>query len=71
VQPGQHLVFGVGLAHLDIQAALLADVFAHLRQIGVRGQPVDVGLAAAQAPQVRAVQHVDLHAAASPHPLID
>jgi hypothetical protein len=65
VQPTQHLVLGVGLAHLDLETELLAGGLAQLDQTGVRGQPVHVGLPGAEATQIGPVEHVDLHAATS------
>jgi hypothetical protein len=62
VQPGQHLVLGVGLAYHDVQAELLAGGPAQLDQTGVRRQPVDVDLPGAEATQIGPVEHVDLHA---------
>jgi multidrug resistance efflux pump len=62
VQPGQHLVLVVGLAHLDVEAELLAGRLAQLDQTGVGGQPVHVDLPGAEATQVGPVEHVDLHA---------
>jgi hypothetical protein len=65
VQPGQHLVLGVGLLHGDREPEFLADPLAHLGQGGVRGEAVDVGLAGAEPAQVRSVEDVDVHAATS------
>jgi hypothetical protein len=63
VQPGQHLVLGVGLPHVDVEPKFLADLYAHLGQVGVARDAVDVDLPAAEASQIGTVQHVHLHAA--------
>jgi hypothetical protein len=65
VDPAQHLVLGVGLPHLDVEAEVLAGRLAELDQPGVRGQPVDVDLAGAEPAQVGSIEDVDLHASTS------
>jgi hypothetical protein len=57
VQPGEHLGLGVGLPHLDGEPDLLADPDAHVGQVGVRGDSVDVDLPGAEAAKVRPVQY--------------
>src|SRR5690242_3192283 len=65
VQPLQHLVFGVGLADLDVEPELLAGRDAVLGQLRVGGPPVDAGLAGAEPADVRPVEHVHLHGTTS------
>jgi hypothetical protein len=61
VQPGEHLRFGIGLADLDLEAEFLAEAQTPLREVGVRGQSVDVGLPGAEATQVGSIEDKHLH----------
>lgn len=61
MQPAEQLRLGVGLADVDGESQLAADPYTHVDEVGVRGEPVDVGLARTQAAQVRSVQYVHLH----------
>jgi hypothetical protein len=61
VQPGDQLGFNVGLADLDLEAQLLADRDTPVNEVGVRGQPVDVGLAGAESTEVHPVENDDPH----------
>jgi hypothetical protein len=65
VDPAQHLVLGVGLAHLDVEAEVLAGRLAEVDQPRIRRQPVDVHLAGAEAAQVGSIEDVHLHASTS------
>ena len=67
VQPAEHFSLGVGLPHLDGEPELLADPDAHLGQLGVGGQSVDVGLPGAEAAKVRPVQYQNLAEGSSGH----
>ena len=49
----------------DVEAEFGAEAGAPVGELGVRGDAVDVDLAAAEAAQVRAVEHVHLHACTS------
>jgi hypothetical protein len=62
MQPAEHLGLVVGLAHLDVEAEFRAEPGTAVGQLGVRRHAVHVDLAAAEAAQVRAVEHVHLHA---------
>lgn len=61
VQPAEHLRLGVGLADLDRESEFLADQYAHAGEVGVRGKPVDIRLARAEAAKIRPVEYVHLH----------
>ena len=59
VQPADQLALVVGLADLDVEAQLGAELAALLDQARVGGGAVDVGLAGAEAAEVGAVEHQD------------
>jgi hypothetical protein len=61
VQPTEHLRLGVGLADLDRESELLAEEYAHVSEVGVRGKPVNIRLARAEAAKIRPVEYVHLH----------
>jgi hypothetical protein len=61
VQPSEHLVLGGGLADLDGEAQLLADPHAHVGEVGIRGQSVDVGLPGSEPAQIGPVEHEHFH----------
>jgi hypothetical protein len=61
VQPGDELGFNVGLADLDLEAEFLADRDASVDEVGVRGQPVDVGLPGSEPTEVHPVENDDPH----------
>jgi hypothetical protein len=61
VQPAEHLRLGVGLADLDRESELLAEEYAHVGEVGVRGKPVDIRLARAEAAKIRPVEYEHLH----------
>jgi hypothetical protein len=61
VQPADHLVLGVRLPHLRGETQLLTDTHAHLGELGIGDEPVDVGLPRAKPTKIRSIQYVDLH----------
>jgi Glycosyltransferase family 87 len=61
VQPTDHLVLGVRLPHLRGETQLLTDTHAHLGELGIGDEPVDVGLPRAKPTKIRSIQYVDLH----------
>ena len=61
VEPADHLMLGVGLTDLDLEAELLGEGHAQLNQVGVRGRPVDLGLARPEPTKIRPVEYMHLH----------
>jgi hypothetical protein len=61
VQPAEHLRLGVGLADLDRESELLAEEYAHVGEVGIRGKPIDIRLARAEAAKIRPVEYEHLH----------
>jgi len=61
MQPAQHLVLGVGLAYLDLEAQFGTGALAQGDQVGVRGVPVDLRFAGTETAQVRTVEDVHHH----------
>ncbi len=61
VQPADHLVLGVRLTDVDREAQLIADPHTRLREIGVRGQAIDVGFARPETAKIRPVEYKHLH----------
>ena len=61
VEPVEQLALVVGLAHLHVEPKVAAPRRAQVGELGVRGRPVDLGLAAAQPAEVGTVEHQDLH----------
>jgi hypothetical protein len=61
VEPPEHLRLRVGLPHRNGQPQLRSDPHAQLDQVGVGGHPVDVGLARAEAAEIRSIEDVHVH----------
>ena len=57
--PPDHPLLGVGLTHLDVEPELAAVLDQPSRQGSVSRRPIDLGFAATQSSQVRAVEHQD------------
>jgi hypothetical protein len=61
VQPGEHFRLRVGLADLDRESELLSEEYAHVGEVSVRSNPVNIRLARAEAAKIRPVEYIHLH----------
>lgn len=61
MHPAKHFGLVIGLADFHRQTELFPGQYAHVDELGVTGDSVDVDLAHTEAAKIRSVQHVHLH----------